>query len=186
MIPPSPPPASRRRQVATRLRPPGTPPGPTSDPAVHSSARQNAHSTVIVCLPRASRRTTRAKRAAHPRLATELAELGAWGKAQGKISAGTELPPTHRSSTPDSCHRLPEGHPVGACPIDSGDDGCVGITGSGGPNIACAQCRSKIGFRIDDRGTWQQTLLRGVLVGGPTTVPAWTDRRFRCGSRGNL
>lgn len=39
------------------------------------------------CLPRASRRTTRAKRAAHPDLATEL---GAWGKARGKISAGTE------------------------------------------------------------------------------------------------
>ncbi|GAD85930.1 ABC transporter substrate-binding protein [Nocardia asteroides] len=28
-----------------------------------------------------------------PDLATKLGELGAWGKAQGKISAGTELPP---------------------------------------------------------------------------------------------
>ncbi|MGX1778606.1 hypothetical protein ACWIGW_41320 [Nocardia brasiliensis] len=49
--------------------------------------------------------------------------------------------------------------------VDTGDDlGCLGITGSGGANIACARCRSEIGFRIDDCRTWQQTLLRADAV----------------------
>ncbi|UFS96796.1 hypothetical protein [Nocardia huaxiensis] len=49
--------------------------------------------------------------------------------------------------------------------VDPDDDlGCLGITGSGGANIVCAHCRSKVGFRIDDCGTWQQTLLRAGVV----------------------
>lgn len=49
--------------------------------------------------------------------------------------------------------------------IDADDDlGCFGIVGSGGANLACARCRSKIGFRIDDCRTWQQTLLRADAV----------------------
>ncbi|MGS2809896.1 hypothetical protein [Nocardia sp. MW-W600-9] len=56
--------------------------------------------------------------------------------------------------------------------VNSDDDlGCLGITGSGGANIACVRCRSKVGFRIDDCGTWQETLLRADAV-RRTEVPA--------------
>ncbi|MGX1807328.1 hypothetical protein ACWIGI_16555 [Nocardia sp. NPDC055321] len=49
--------------------------------------------------------------------------------------------------------------------IDTADDqACLGIVGSGGANVACARCRGRIGFRIDDCRTWQQTLLSAAAV----------------------
>lgn len=50
---------------------------------------------------------------------------------------------------------------------------CLGINGSGGPNLACLGCGSAVGSRIDDCGQWQVVRLLPRAV---TRLPAPPER----------
>lgn len=55
------------------------------------------------------------------------------------------------------------------------DGYCYGVDGRDGPNLACAQCGSEVGTRVDDCGSWQAVRFEAGAVrrlSGEEPVPA--------------
>ncbi|MEU1616559.1 hypothetical protein ABZ479_04555 [Streptomyces sp. NPDC005722] len=100
---------------------------------------------------------------------------------QEAAARGIFAPVVSVSDGPSDTVLLAPGDVRGAGLVPERTEGyCLGIDGSGGPNLACLGCGLPVGSRIDDCGRWQMVRLlpRAVVrLPGPPERPVmdWTE-----------
>ncbi|MFJ5094752.1 hypothetical protein [Streptomyces sp. NPDC088557] len=101
--------------------------------------------------------------------AAEAAARGYFVEFWGNLSDGP----------PDTLLFAPGDLPGTALIPERNEGHCLGIDGSGGPNLACLDCGRPVGWRIDDCGQWQvaRLLPEAVRLPGPPERPVmdWAE-----------